>query len=85
MGALPFTARAGVLSDLLEGGAFPFWLAREVIKLLQQRGRGGQEPPALLLGVSEPAVELVCPSRRSHTQYELQLIQRQVNIDVDIR
>jgi hypothetical protein len=47
---------------MLEGRGLLGWLGREVIEFLQERGRDREEPPALLLGVSEPAVELVGPA-----------------------
>jgi hypothetical protein len=52
---------AAGLPDSLEGGGFLIRLGREVVKCLQQRDRDLQEPAALLLGVGEPAVELVRP------------------------
>jgi hypothetical protein len=51
---------AGLL-DALEGRGLLGWFCREVVEFLQERGRDHEEPPAVLLGVSEPAVELVGP------------------------
>jgi hypothetical protein len=52
---------AASLADPLEGRALLGRLSREVVEFLQERGRDSEETPALLLGVSEPAVELVGP------------------------
>lgn len=49
------------MPDPLEGRGFFGWLLREVGKGLQQRDRDGQQSAAMLFGVIEPAVELVCP------------------------
>ena len=49
------------LPDSLEGRGFLGWFLREVGEGLQQRGRDGQQPAALLFGVIELPVELVCP------------------------
>lgn len=49
------------LPDALEGRGLLGWSCREIVEFLQERGRDHEEPPALLLGVSEPAVELVGP------------------------
>jgi hypothetical protein len=49
------------LPDVFEGRGLPGWPGREVVEFLQERGRDREEAPALLLGVSEPAVELVGP------------------------
>src|SRR6202050_1490591 len=49
------------LPDSLERRGFLFWFRRKVAEFLQQRDRDSQEPAALLLGMSEPAVELACP------------------------
>jgi hypothetical protein len=52
---------AAGLPDSLEGGGFLVRLGREVVECLQERDRDLQELAALLFGVGEPAVELVCP------------------------
>jgi hypothetical protein len=48
------------LPDSLEGGEFLVRLGREVVERLQERDLDLQELAALLFGVGEPAVELVC-------------------------
>jgi hypothetical protein len=58
MGDPPQLVAAG-LPDSLEGGGLLIRSGREVVERLQQRDRDGQELAALLLGVGEPAVELV--------------------------
>ena len=52
---------AAGLPDSLEGGGLLIRLGREVVERLQERDRDFQELAALLFGVGEPAVELVCP------------------------
>lgn len=49
------------LPDSPEGRGLLIRLGREVVERLQQRDRDFQELAALLFGVGEPAVELVCP------------------------
>ena len=47
--------------DSLEGRGLLGGLGRKRVEFLQERRRDREEPPALLLGMSEPAVELVGP------------------------
>ena len=49
------------LPDVFEGRSLLGWLGREVVEFFQERGRDREEAPALLLGVSEPAAQLVGP------------------------
>jgi len=58
------------LPDSLECGRFLGGLGRKVVELLQQRDRDGQQAPALLFGMGEPAVELLSPVDDHLTKYE---------------
>jgi hypothetical protein len=73
MGDPPEFVSAG-LADSLEGRGLFYRLRRQVGEGLQQRDGDGQEPAALLFGVVEPAVELVCPVDDHVSKYELELI-----------
>jgi hypothetical protein len=49
------------LADPFEGDGLIVRLGGKIVEFLEQRDRDGKESPALLLGVSKPAVELVGP------------------------
>jgi hypothetical protein len=49
------------LPNALEGRGLLSRLGLEIVEFLQERGRDREESPALLLSVSEPAVELAGP------------------------
>jgi hypothetical protein len=53
------------LANPFEGGGLIFRPGGKIVEFLQQRDRDRKKPPALLLRMSEPAVELGRSSRRS--------------------